>query len=36
MLENKRMLSLALSMGFEIRHLPGGKRAEARLNLQDA
>jgi acetyltransferase len=35
MLENKRMLSLALSMGFEIRHLPGGKRAEARLNLQD-
>jgi acetyltransferase len=34
MLENKRMLALALNMGFEIRHLPGGKRAEVRLNLQ--
>jgi acetyltransferase len=35
MLENRRMLSLAVSLGFEIRHLPGGKLAEVRLGLQE-
>jgi acetyltransferase len=34
MLENRRMLSLAVNLGFEIRHLPGGKLAEVRLYLQ--
>ena len=36
LLENKRMLSLALSLGFEIHHLPGGKFAEVRLLVKEA
>ena len=35
LLENKRMLSLALAMGFEIRHLPGGQFAEVSLPLHE-
>ena len=35
MLENRRMLSLAVSLGFEIRHLAGGKLAEVRVSLQE-